>query len=290
MSSEQYRVGYSSVTPGAAIVSGYGTLWSSSVLAADVYKPDIDAQPTAVIGSVDSNTQLTLASNWAGTTITYKKYMIQRSFSVNKNLARPYQGDADLADLLREQVIDKIDTEMQNPTFTEASAVTYVTSPSGTTITNGQIGFPASQVASADPNTLDDYEEGSYITALTCGTSGNITLRSAFDSLGYTKIGRVVHVHGQIIVSSVTAPVGPLRVNLPFAAATLSEGLNVFSGAIIPSNINAIGTGGALGIVNSGGATYATILEMITTGYSNDVSDHIVATSELYLSLTYVTA
>ena len=113
MSSEQYRVGHSSVTPGAATVTGYSTSWNSNVLAADIYKPDIDSQPTAVIGSVDSDTQLTLSSNWAGTTIAYKKYMIQRAFTTNYNLARPYQGDADLADLLREQVVDKIDAALK---------------------------------------------------------------------------------------------------------------------------------------------------------------------------------
>ncbi len=35
------------------------------------------------------------------------------------------------------------------------------------TITGGQIGFPASQASSGDPNTLDDYEEGTWTPVLT---------------------------------------------------------------------------------------------------------------------------
>ena len=112
MSSEQYRVGRSSVTPNQQTVTGYSTSWNTEVLAGDVYKPDVDTEPTAVIGSVDSATQLTLSSNWAGTTHTYQTYMIQRSWTPNLNYARPYQGDADLADLLREQIIDKLDTDV----------------------------------------------------------------------------------------------------------------------------------------------------------------------------------
>lgn len=137
MPSEQYRVGYSSVTAGGAVVSGYNTAWNTEVLAGDVYKPDVDNQPTAVIGSVDSATQITLSGNWAGNSFTKGKYLIQRSWSVNKNLARPFQGDADLADILREQVIDKIDTELMSPTIDLIK-----TTPSGTTIGPGGVTTP----------------------------------------------------------------------------------------------------------------------------------------------------
>ena len=81
-------------------------------MAGDVYKPKIDTQPTAVIGTIVNNTQLTLSSNWGGTTITHKKYMIQRSFSTNLSYARTYQGDSDVADIFREQIVDKMDTDI----------------------------------------------------------------------------------------------------------------------------------------------------------------------------------
>ena len=64
---------------------------------------------------------------------------------------------------------------------------------------------------------LDDYEEGTYSASITMGTSGTVTMNSSYDTLSYTKIGRMVYVTGQIRVSSVSSPVGGTRINLPFA-------------------------------------------------------------------------
>jgi hypothetical protein len=52
------------------------------------------------------------------------------------------------------------------------------------------INFPATQVASSDANTLDDYEEGTWTPVITAGsgTPTTVTINSAV----YTKIGRVV--------------------------------------------------------------------------------------------------
>jgi hypothetical protein len=40
--------------------------------------------------------------------------------------------------------------------------------------TSGQIPFPATQIPSSNPNTLDDYEEGTFLPIITCngGSSG----------------------------------------------------------------------------------------------------------------------
>lgn len=73
---------------------------------------------------------------------------------------------------------------------------------SGTGIT-----FPATQSASSDANTLDDYEEGTWTPSWTGGiTSSNTT---------YTKIGRVVYVSGQITATGATS--GDLS-GLPFGS------------------------------------------------------------------------
>ena len=53
------------------------------------------------------------------------------------------------------------------------------------------ISFAASQTASADANTLDDYEEGLVTMAFNTG-AGSATIKTANDSLAYTKIGRMV--------------------------------------------------------------------------------------------------
>ena len=43
---------------------------------------------------------------------------------------------------------------------------------------------------------------------LTPQGSGTITLNTSWNKLGYTRVGNKVHVHGNIIVSSVSSPVG----------------------------------------------------------------------------------
>ena len=50
------------------------------------------------------------------------------------------------------------------------------------------------------------YEEGIYTATLTPATSGTITLNTSWNKLGFTRIGNKVHVHGNIIVSSVSSP------------------------------------------------------------------------------------
>ena len=85
------------------------------------------------------------------------------------------------------------------------------------------IGFPATAVASSDPNTIDDYEEGIYTTTITCSTSGSYTLDANFDILSYTKIGRQVTVTGQITVTGESAPLGIIYVSLPFTCIDLAE-------------------------------------------------------------------
>jgi hypothetical protein len=62
----------------------------------------------------------------------------------------------------------------------------------GTTTANGiGITFPATQSASSDANTLDDYEEGTFTPTLAFG-GGSTGLTYSVNSGTYTKIGRLV--------------------------------------------------------------------------------------------------
>ena len=73
-------------------------------------------------------------------------------------------------------------------------------------------------------NTLDDYEEGTFDPTITANSGGSITLNSGYNTLSYTKIGRIVHISGQIRVSSVSSPVGNTNItNLPFTAQSTTE-------------------------------------------------------------------
>jgi hypothetical protein len=94
--------------------------------------------------------------------------------------------------------------------------------------TTGLLAFPATQVTSADANTLDDYEEGTWTPALVCGTSGTITLSTATGT--YTKVGRLVTIHAITSVSAVSSPLGTLTMSgLPFTVGAYSA-ISVNSG------------------------------------------------------------
>ena len=79
------------------------------------------------------------------------------------------------------------------------------------------ITFPATQVASSDANTLDDYEEGTWTPTITAetGTIGTTVVNSA----NYTKIGRLVSVTFDITITSAGTGSGGLKVSLPFFPA-----------------------------------------------------------------------
>ena len=62
------------------------------------------------------------------------------------------------------------------------------------------VAFPATQVASANANTLDDYEEGTFTPTISGSTSGTGTLSSANGR--YTKIGRMVFCELSFTISN----------------------------------------------------------------------------------------
>ena len=116
------------------------------------------------------------------------------------------------------------------------------------------ITFPATQSASSDVNTLDDYEEGTWTPAYSVA-SGSIAANSS-TSGKYTKIGRVVYIWGYISYQSNSSASGAVTITgLPFTSgggfgqsSNRSGGVytigNVFFGSNSPNfgNIPAGGT------------------------------------------------
>jgi hypothetical protein len=87
----------------------------------------------------------------------------------------------------------------------------------GTTPTLNGITFPATQSQSADANTLDDYEEGTWTPVMT-PDGGSITTQSS--SGRYTKIGNIVILTGDVTVANWgTANGGTVIQGMPFSIA-----------------------------------------------------------------------
>ena len=94
----------------------------------------------------------------------------------------------------------------------------------GTLTANG-IKFPATAVASADANTLDDYEEGTWTpTVRGSSTAGTYTPSTVVGT--YTKVGRLVTLQFRIVgFSTASGGVGYLQITgAPFTNAEAYTG------------------------------------------------------------------
>lgn len=94
------------------------------------------------------------------------------------------------------------------PQFTSTIGVGTAASASGSGIS-----FPATQSASTDPNTLDDYEEGTFTPVVTAAV-GSLTTYSASGS--YTKIGRLVTATVKITITTNGTGSSFIIATLPF--------------------------------------------------------------------------
>jgi hypothetical protein len=98
------------------------------------------------------------------------------------------------------------------PTFTGQATIPTIN------LTGGQITFPATQSASSDANTLDDYEEGTWTP--TFDTSGGNTFTQSGTGI-YTKIGNNVTASGIIKWTAKSGGAG-VAISLPFATTSSS--------------------------------------------------------------------
>jgi hypothetical protein len=95
------------------------------------------------------------------------------------------------------------------------------------TLTGGAIQFPAVQIASANANTLDDYEEGTFTPTLTFGTPGNLNVVYSVRLGHYTKIGDMVAINARVTTSTfthTTASGNTTISGLPFTCLAVSAG------------------------------------------------------------------
>jgi len=125
---------------------------------------------------------------------------------------------------------------LQTPSFVTTIGVGGVTpSTSGAGIT-----FPATQSASSDANTLDDYEEGTF-TPIAYGLSSAGTTTYS-DQVGfYTKVGNLVTVFYQVTVSAMTGTGALALGGFPFStnsagascAPVMIDGLNWGGGSYV---------------------------------------------------------
>jgi hypothetical protein len=111
------------------------------------------------------------------------------------------------------------------------------------------ITFPATQSASTDANTLDDYEEGTWTPTLTSAGGAFSGLSYAGQTGKYTKIGNLVWVYGTLYTTS---------------SFTGGSGLVSFSG--LPFTVGTSGIGVVYVLDNSGVFVQPTALPTMVVG------------------------
>jgi len=150
------------------------------------------------------------------------------------------------------------------------------------------ITFPATQSASSDVNTLDDYEIGTYTTT----ANANTTLDNGYRAFKYTKVGNVVNVVGLLQITGSTGT-DVLTFTLPFiAAADQTNGQNRSVGGCLPSNA----TTGTVMVPFVQNNTAVLNLYKITLGvatnssYAAATNADVINGSSINFNITYLTA
>jgi len=148
--------------------------------------------------------------------------------------------------------------------------------------TSDGLTFPVSQVASADANTLDDYEEGTFTpTVIGSSTAGTASYTVQVGS--YTKIGQQVTVQLNVVYSGGTGT-GNLNISgLPFTCANVAN--RFFVGSLVLESV----TTTALNQAYCGvGANTASIdLAQFPLGGGSATNVSYDAAGQIIVTLTY---
>lgn len=138
----------------------------------------------------------------------------------------------------------------------------------------GRIQFPATQNASTNANTLDDYEEGAFTPTITFSTNGNLAVTYTFNNGRYVKIGKSVSIWIGISTATFThtTAAGEMRIaGLPFVIAATGSlqqtGGIEYQGLVFPAGASQVspnlpqGVSYIRGIFNGTGAFTRTTLQ-----------------------------
>jgi hypothetical protein len=161
----------------------------------------------------------------------------------------------------------------------QSLALQGATSQSGTGVS-----FPATQSASTDANTLDDYEEGTWSPVISDGTN-NATMTTT--SGNYVKVGTLVYITCNAYIAAIGSLSGNLRITgLPFAIS--GDGVGVACGYGQQLSITA---GNAVSLYGGNGTSYLQLrIWNATTGTGQLSSSNLIgANSGVGFSLSYKT-
>lgn len=146
----------------------------------------------------------------------------------------------------------------------------------------GQIKFPATQNASADANTLDDYEEGTFTPGITFG-GGSTGITYTTQTGIYIKIGRLVFGVVNVTLSAKGSSTGAMAITgLPFAAALANYAQGVGYAAAFT------GLTGALTVLINSGVTTLSVFQSAAATYTSVTDTAATNTTALRINFFYM--
>lgn len=153
----------------------------------------------------------------------------------------------------------------------------------GTQSAGTGIAFPASQSASADANTLDDYEEGTWTPGIAFG-GGTTGLTYTAQAGAYTKIGNRVILTGQLTVNAKGSSTGAITVTgFPFTASSSNArggcGASYYGGTTL--------TSGGVTVLLTASTTSAALFQEGTGSTSLMTDTNVSAGFDLYFTMSY---
>jgi hypothetical protein len=135
------------------------------------------------------------------------------------------------------------------------------------------ITFPATQSASTNANTLDDYEEGTWTPSLTFG-GGSTGLTYTNREGWYTKVGNMVSVQCNIFLSNTGSSNGIAAVSgLPFALSSSNfkrNGAYAFADRITPSQVLPVANTATFEISTLSTGTASSAANLVRTDFANN--------------------
>ena len=161
-------------------------------------------------------------------------------------------------------------TTVASPTLTTPIVTTTIGVGGATPSASGSgITFPATQSASTDANTLDDYEEGTWTPSYLGLTSAGTTTYGVNKGI-YVKVGQMITVTGVMTWTAATGTGGAALGGLPFVINNSngeSDGsvwIGTESGYTMTGQLGAFliraGTTATLQVYNNGSASAANVI------------------------------
>lgn len=232
-------------------------------------------------GSIDNNAYLRLV-NTGTSTISQSVDIVMRWQDGT------YNGTGGIS-MVRESATARSGRLVLQPIDSSGNNISAVVLTSAGTLElpYGQLKFPASQNASSDANTLDDYEEGTWTPVIRgANTAGTYEIAAHYSH--YTKIGRQVTVSSRIgMASSITGGGSSyLQVTgLPFAKVAGTEA----QGVVDTKGIDTLGNYIVMKFVSIGSTSVLYIYEGYDNGNPTDLPiSALSANDEFGFTITYV--